>query len=134
MPCGFICHHAERRDVPSGNTFGGSGEDRATNSEWEIMSMRKVIFAGFAALGMGVLAASASAAPLSGIATAKPEATETSAVEKISYRYVRECGWRHGHRTCWYARVWTPAPVFSFYAGPRHSYGFYGRGHGRRWY
>lgn len=101
------------------------------------MSMRKVILAAFAALGMGVLATSASAAPLSGIAAAKPDTTETSAVDKVSYRYVRECGWRYGRHSCWYARVWTPAPVFGFYAGPRyrsHSYSFYGRGHGRRWY
>lgn len=109
------------------------GEDRATISKWEIMSMRKVILAAVAALGMGALATSASAAPLSGIAAAKPDTTETSAVEKVSYRYVRECGWRHGHRSCWYARVWTPAPVISFYSGPRyshHRYGFYGR----RWH
>jgi hypothetical protein len=98
------------------------------------MNMRKLLLAAVAALGLGVVATSASAAPLGALGTAKPEAGETSAVDNVTYRYVRQCGWRWGHYRCWHARVWTPGPVYGFYHGPRrwhhHRYGFYGR----RWY
>lgn len=90
--------------------------------------MRKVMLAAIAAFGMGIVATSASAAPLGALGAAKPEAGETSAVDKVTYRYARQCGWRWGHYRCWHARVWTPSH-YGFYSGPRwrhHRYGSYG--------
>jgi hypothetical protein len=95
------------------------------------MNMRKVLLAATAALGLAGIAMSASAAPLGALANAKPEAGATSAVDNVSYRYVRECGGHRWHRHCRYVRVWSPPTVYGFYAGPRH-YGHHG--HHRRWY
>jgi hypothetical protein len=70
--------------------------------------------------GLALAGSVASAAPAPGaLGTLKADAKATSPVEAVNYR----CWWRHGHRYC---SRYAPAPVFSFYVGPRHH-------HYRRW-
>jgi len=66
--------------------------------------MKTIILAGLLALGVGLAAPAASAAPISG---AGNEASSSSLVEKAYYacRPVRICRWEYGHRHCWYRRT-----------------------------
>jgi hypothetical protein len=66
--------------------------------------MKTIVLAGLIALGVGLAAPAASAAPISG---AGHEANSSSLVEKAYYacRRVRVCDWRGGYRHCWYRRT-----------------------------
>ena len=91
------------------------------------MKLKQLLLAGASVMLLGI--APATAAPSVGI-DLKTEATESTPVDQVHYRY-RRCWRHHGYLHCRTARRYYRSYAYGPYYGP--SIGLYFGGGGRHW-
>lgn len=100
------------------------------------MSMKSFLSAGLGVCALGLIAATAQAAPSAGLADAiDRDAARDSLVENVTWYGRRHCHWHHGYRHCGYGhRHYRPYYGYGYYR-PHYGYGHdYHYGHRRWWY
>jgi hypothetical protein len=101
------------------------------------MRMKSLLIAGLGALGLGLLATSAQAAPAGGLMPAiDRDAARASPVETVTWNWRRHCHWHHGYRHCWHGyrhHGWRDYGYYRYGHPHRYHYG-YNDGYRRSWY